>query len=67
MIIHVVHSTMGGYAREDAPVSTVYGAYTDVEVAKKMKLICSAAMTSLEVDFIPPGFQEILDQFYPVS
>lgn len=57
MIVHTVVKTIGGYAREDAPVAHVVGVYTDPVVANQVKLLTGdgATICSMELDTVSPG------------
>ena len=58
-MLHVVIRQVGGYAREDAAVVSIVGAYEDPDTAGKVSL-CSggAQVLSVEVEHIPPGIRD---------
>lgn len=55
--VHIVVKTVGGYAREDASVPDVVGAYSDAIVAEKVRKLsgCDAKVVSVNLDSVPPG------------
>lgn len=55
--IFVVATTQGGYAREDAPVATVVGVYTDAEIARKVSIAYGfgATVTPVILDHVSTG------------
>lgn len=69
--LYVVHSTAGGFAREDASQSCVEGAYTDPAVARKVAAISGGKVAEVVVDAVPPGYvataQEMGFPFTPPS
>lgn len=61
--LYLVAGTIGGYAREDADEPTVYGVYSDPEVARKVKLCCSATRVfEFTPDEISPGLVQTASQ-----
>lgn len=64
MKVYVVHGTMGGFCREDPDVATLYGVYTDSDVAEKIRKVCiGAKVTPIELDEIKPGHRQALEAF----
>lgn len=63
--IHVVSQTIGGYAREDAAQASVVGAYLNPEVAEAVCKVSGSGttVTSIELDFIPPGLAEAMGHY----
>lgn len=54
--LYVVHSTAGGFAREDASQSQVEGAYTDIAVARKVAAISGGRVDTVTLDHVAPGY-----------
>jgi len=54
--LYVVHSTTGGFAREDAAQSTVEGAYTDEAVARKVAALVGGWVATVTLNKIAPGY-----------
>lgn len=65
MILYVVHGTIGGFAREDVPVSTIIGVYTDEAVAKKVRSAasCGARIEPVTLDKIHAGHLDFINKF----
>lgn len=63
--VHVVATTVGGYAREDSQNVDVVGAYLNPKVADAVRKVAGngATVTALELDFIPAGLVEAMRQF----
>jgi len=55
-VLYVVHGTIGGYAREDAACSTVYGVYTDAVVAKRVATVAGGKVDTVELDYVALGY-----------
>jgi hypothetical protein len=60
MELHIVHNTVGGFAREDAHQSNIIAVLTDPDMAKKIALASQAKVTSLALDDIPIGISKNL-------
>lgn len=62
--LHVVVTTVGGFAREDAARPHCVGAYTDPVVAGQVRALSGpgAEVKTIEVDLIPPGLLEAAQQ-----
>lgn len=58
--LHVVVSTVGGFAREDAARPRCVGVYTDPVVAGQVRTLAGPGteVQTIEVDHIPPGLLE---------
>lgn len=63
MKLFVVHRLVGGYAREDSPVSDVVGVFTDKEVARQVAVISHGMWTEHELDYIYPGIKATADVY----
>ena len=59
-MLHVVITSVGGYAKDDQSKPTVIGAYTNPEVARLVRLCCGsrASVQPIEVDSISIGIRE---------
>lgn len=65
MKLYVVHTTIGGYAHEDAPLGVIVGVYTDPEVARKVGVVTHGDwVTEIELDQVKPGIAELITQFF---
>lgn len=64
-MIHIVLGSVGGFCREDPPTSYVIGAYTDEELAKKVKMVSGygSSIHSIEIDKLTPGILEAFKVF----
>lgn len=64
-MIHIVIGSVGGFCREDPSSSYVIGAYTDEELAKKVKMVSGYGSTiqSIEIDKLTPGILERFKAF----
>ncbi len=63
MQLHIVHKTVSGYAREDAPQSSVIGVYTDSAIAEKVRLVSQAEIEVVELNHIAPGILQSIEAF----
>ncbi|MBI6883137.1 hypothetical protein [Pseudomonas putida] len=61
--LYIVAGTIGGFAREDAAVPSVAGAFTDEQVAKKVASVTHGQVIPVELDVIKPGILESLKAF----
>jgi hypothetical protein len=63
--IHVVAKTVDGFAREDSLNANVVGAYLNPKVADAVRKVSGygAIVTAVEIDFIPSGLVEAMNQF----
>lgn len=61
-ILHIVVSTIGGYAREDAAQPFVVGAFTNQGVADAVRRVSGvhATVKAVEVDHIPEGLRQTM-------
>jgi len=66
-VIHVVTTQIGGFAREDDPVTHVVGAYSSPALAELVRKACGygAAVTTIELDAVPPGYVATAQELYP--
>lgn len=60
MELHIVHKTIGGFAREDTSKSSVVGAYTDQDRAKRVALVAHGEVETVTLDEIPNGYVQAL-------
>lgn len=65
MILHIVMGQVGGFSREDPPTTYVIGAYTDLELAKKVKMVSGvgSSIDTVEIDQIKPHILEAFKSF----
>lgn len=65
MILHIVTGMAGGFCREDPSSPYVIGAYTDEELAKKVKMVSGygSQLHQIEVDRLSPGIIEAFKAF----
>lgn len=64
MKVYVLTRMVGGFAREDADVTSVVAVLTDEVQAKKLaKVVFGCTITPTEVDFISPGWAEHAKEF----
>ena len=61
--IHVVVRSVGGFAREDSPIPSVAGAFTDEQLALNVAKVTQSEVISVEVDVVQPGILELLRAF----
>ncbi len=66
MIIYIVHSQEQGYAREDAKVTVIYGAFSDENIASKLSVIKGAKVSRVELDYLWPGYDEAIKGLFKV-
>lgn len=64
MILYAVISTIGGFAREDAPAPHIIGIYTDERIAHQVQILasCGAVVKPIELDAISPGYLQSAEQ-----
>ncbi len=43
---------------------TVVGAYTDAEIARRLSVTQNGVIEEVEIDFVHPGHQQLLDVIY---
>jgi hypothetical protein len=55
-MLYVVAKTIGGYAREDADVATVVGAYTDKPTAENVAKVSKGQVFDVELNKIGSGY-----------
>ena len=59
MKVYVLTRMIGGFAREDADVTSVVAVLTDERQAKKLaKVVFGCTITPMELDFISEGWVE---------
>lgn len=65
MILHIVMGQVGGFSREDPSTTYVIGAYTDPELAKKVKMVSGvgSSIDTVEIDQIKPHILEAFKAF----
>jgi len=56
MKLHIVTYQVGGYAREDAPVTRVAGAFVNPKLAEKIRIIVGGDIEEIELDHVAPGY-----------
>ena len=61
--IHIVVGTIGGYAREDASVANVVGAYTSEEVANAVALVTHSKVVEININEIAKGHLETMTAY----
>jgi len=66
MNIYIVHSISDGYAREDAKVTVIYGAFTDESIATKLSVIKGAKVSRVELDYLHPSYEEAMKELFKV-
>lgn len=64
MTLYAVITTIGGFAREDAPVPHVIGIYSDETIANQVRILasCGAVVKPIELDAIAPGYLQSAEQ-----
>jgi len=62
-IIHVVTYHVGGFAREDAPVTKVAGAFTSEPVASIIAKCVGGTLHTVEVDVVQPGYRKTAEAY----
>lgn len=60
MKLYIVVGTTGGFCREDADVPVVYGAFTDEETARKVKIVTQGKIEVVELDEVKPGYTQTM-------
>ena len=55
MKLYIVIGTTGGFCREDPAVPVVYGAFTDEETARKVKIVTQGKIKVVELDKVQVG------------
>jgi len=61
--IHVVVRSIGGFAREDASVPSIAGAFTDEQFAQNVAKVTQSEVISVDLDAVQPGILELLQAF----
>ena len=61
MELHIVHHTIGGYAREDRSETNVIGVYSDASLANMVSLASHAKTTTVQLNHIPPGILKSME------
>ena len=60
MKLYIVVGTTGGFCREDAAVPVVYGAFTDEETARKVRIVTQGEIKVVELDKVQVGHAETM-------
>lgn len=61
--LHIVVRSVGGFAREDSPVPSIAGAFTDEQLAQNVAKVTQSEVISVKLDVVPPGILELLQAF----
>lgn len=56
MKLFVVVKNIGGFARENAPIPKVVGAFTNHTDAQTLRALCHGEVQEIELDSVPPGY-----------